>query len=53
MSATVRKHSQMSEIGPEAHTEVREWSRGPPVCPEVVARPSRISVSGQEALPDV
>ena len=30
-----------------------EWSGGPPGCPEVAGRPSRMSGSGREALPDV
>ena len=33
--------------------EVRECSGGPPECSGVVGRPSRMSGSGQEALPDV
>ena len=43
--------------------DVREWSRWPPGCPvvvgrsfrmsHVVRRPSRMSASGREALPDV
>ena len=36
----------MSECG-------REWSGGPPGCPGVVGRPSRMFGGGQEALSDV
>ena len=37
----------------EAFPDDREWLVGPPGCPGVVGRPSRISLSGQEALPNV
>ena len=50
----------MSGSGRESLSDVREWSGGPPRCPEVVRRPSRMSAgpsrmskSGQEAHPDV
>ena len=53
----------MSSSGREAFQDVREWSGGPPGCPEVVGRlsrmsrsgrkPSWISGSGREAIPDV
>ena len=33
--------------------DVREWSRGPPRCPEVVERPSRMSRSAREFIPNV
>ena len=33
--------------------DVREWYRGPPKCPLVVRRPSRMFMSGREALPDI
>ena len=39
--------------GPEAILEVHKWSEGPPGCPGVVWRPSRISESGRETLSDV
>ena len=39
--------------GREALPYVREWSGGPPGCPIVVVRPSRLSVCGREALLDV
>ena len=32
---------------------IREWSVGPPKCPCVVGRPSRLSGSGREALLDI
>ena len=34
----------------EALKDVREWSGGPPGCQGVVARPSKMSGSGREAL---
>ena len=53
----------MSRSGREAITDVREWSgrpqgfagvvRGPPGYLGVVGRPSRISGSGRNALPEV
>ena len=60
-------HVQEWSEGPlgdqEARLDVCEWSRGLPACPGVietaswmlgeVGRPSRMSGSGQEALPDV
>ena len=39
--------------GREAFADVREWSGGPPECPGVVGRPSRMFGSGREAHPDV
>ena len=33
--------------------DVREWSGGHPGCPGVVGRPTRMSESGRETLPDV
>ena len=42
----------MSGSGWEAHQVVRVRSGGPPGCPGVVGRPSRISGSGREALPN-
>ena len=33
--------------------DVREWSGGPPGCLGVVGRPSQMSGSGRESLPDV
>ena len=53
----------MSGSGRKVHPDDSEWSRGPPGCPGVVRRPSRMSgiggdasrmtVIGREALPDV
>ena len=43
----------MSGNGWETLLVVREWSRGPPRCPEVVGRPTWMSGSGREALPDI
>ena len=40
----------MSGCGQEALPDVRVWSEGPPGCPGVVGRPSRMSGSGREAL---
>ena len=40
----------MSGSGREALQDVWEWSGGPPVCPVVVGRSSRMSGSGREAL---
>ena len=37
----------------EALSDDREWSGGPPRCPEVVMRHSLMSGSGREAFPDV
>ena len=42
----------MSGSGWEAFPNVREWSGSPPGCPAVVGRPSRLTGSGREALPD-
>ena len=49
----VGRPCQIFRIGREVLLEVREWSGGPVRCPEVVGRPSRVSGSGQEALPDI
>ena len=43
----------MSGSGRDANQDVRAWSGGPPGCPGVVNRPSRMSGSSQEAVPDV
>ena len=53
----------MSGCGRKALSDVREWSEGTPGCTGVVGwpsgclgvvrRPSRMSWSGREALPDV
>ena len=50
----------MFESGWEALTDGRQWSGVTPTflagfsrCPGVARRPSRISESGREALPDV
>ena len=43
----------MSGSGSEALPNVREWSRGPPGCPGVIQRPSRMSDSGREDIPVV
>ena len=32
--------------------DIQEWSGDPPACPGVVGRPSSMSRSGREALPD-
>ena len=37
----------------EAIPDVREWLRGPPGCPGVVGKPSRMTGSGRETLPNV
>ena len=37
----------------DALLDVKECSEGPPRCPGVVGRTSRMSGSGREALPDV
>ena len=37
----------------EALLDVRERSRGPPGCPELVVTPFQMSGSGLEAIPDV
>ena len=37
----------------ERPPDVRSLSRGPPVCPDVVGSPSRMSGSGRETLKDV
>ena len=39
--------------GREVLPEFREWSGGPPRCPGVVGRPSRMSGSGREILLEV
>ena len=33
--------------------EVREWSGGPPECPEMVGRLSWMLGNGREAIPDI
>ena len=45
--------SQMFRIGREVFSDVQEWLGGPPGCSRVVRKPSRMSRSGQEALPYV
>ena len=42
-----RRPSRMSKSGWEALPDVREWLGGPPGCPGVVGRPSRLSGSGE------
>ena len=37
----------------ESLLDIRKWSGGPPGCPRVVGRPTRMSGSGREALLDV
>ena len=39
--------------GREALMDVQVWSVGPPGCPGVMGRASRMPGSGWEALPDV
>ena len=55
-----RRPSRMSGSGRDTLSDVREWSVGPPGCPEVVGwpsrmceRPSRLSGSVRKAFPDV
>ena len=43
----------MSGSDPVALGDVRECSGGPPGCPGVIGRPSRMSGCDREALPDV
>ena len=43
----------MSGNGVEAIRDVSEWSGGPPECPGVVMKTSKMSGSGREELPDV
>ena len=43
----------MSVSVPVALEDVREWSGGPPGCPGVFGRPSRMSGCGRETLGDV
>ena len=43
----------MSGSSLEVLSDFREWSGGPPRCPEVVERSFRMSGTGWEALPDV
>ena len=45
--------SLMSGSGWDALPDVREWSGGPPKCPEVVGRPSWMFGSGREDFPDI
>ena len=47
------RSSRMSGRGRESLKDVQEWSGGPPGCPGVVGRPSRISGSYREVLPYV
>ena len=59
----VRRYSQMSRSGWRpfwmsgsgwlALPEVLNWSGGPPRCPGMVGRPSRMSDSVREAIPNV
>ena len=42
----------MTAFGREVLPNVQEWSRVPLGCHGVVGRPSRMSWSGREALPD-
>ena len=37
----------------KARLDIREWSRVPLGCPEVVGKLSRMSRSGREAFPDI
>ena len=39
--------------GWESLSDIQEWSVGPPGCLGMVGRPSLMSGSGREALPDV
>ena len=43
----------MSRSGREAIPDVWDWLEGHPGCMGEIERPSRMSGSGQEALPDV
>ena len=43
----------MSRSGQETLPDVRKWSGGPPRCPLVVGRSSRMFGSGRHTLPDV
>ena len=43
----------MSGNGRDDLPDIRAWLGGPPGYPEVVERPSRMSGSGGETLPDV
>ena len=43
----------MSGSGLETLPDLRESSGGPPGCPGVVRRPSGMSVSARESLPNV
>ena len=40
----------MSASCQKAIPDVREWSGGPPGCPSVIERPTRMFGSGREAL---
>ena len=42
----------MSRIFLEDLPDVLEWSEVSPLCPKVVGRPSRMSRSGREILPE-
>ena len=43
----------MSRSGPEAILDVQKWWEDLSVCLGVVLRPSRMSESGRETIPDV
>ena len=43
----------MTGNGREAFPDVRQWSGGPPGCPVVFRRSSRMTGSCWQALPDV
>ena len=43
----------MAGSSPEALPDIREWLEGPPGCLGVVGRPSQISGSGLETIPEV
>ena len=43
----------MSGSDRQSLLDVREWSKGPPGCPGVNGKPSRMSESGREDLPYV
>ena len=44
---------RMFGIARQELPEIREWSGGPPECPEMVGRLSRMLGNGREAIPDV
>ena len=47
MSESSREVLRMFGSGREALLDIREWSGGPPGCPGVVGRSSRMSGSGR------